>query len=421
MSEHLVVENLSFCYHEEPVLRGINFALPKGAFMGVVGPNGSGKSTLLHLLAGILPLQEGRIVLGGTDVRLCSRLEWARKVAIVFQEIPARVDLPCGEVVSMGRFPHLGRWRREREDDEQAVAWAMETTHTLLFADRDFSELSGGEKQRVMIARALAQKPELLLLDEPTSHLDVLHQLEVMRILTDLSEQGITIIGVFHDVNIVAQFCHRVLLLRRGTALGYGPVETMMTRDRMTELLEVEFWETTHPVSLRPFFMPLAERREKPKNVWVHLICGGGQGIPVMRRLLEEGFLLSVGIVNQFDSDEEFAARFKLPVAREKPFYPFSQEAFQEAYRLARGAQVVLIVPTYWGEGNLLNLELALSLLREGKKVLLLAGSLDPKLDYTGGKAVRKLEELCRGGAQIISGVESLLAMSWDDSPEHHC
>jgi len=412
MSTHLVVEELSFRYEgTEKILHSVHFTLEKGTFVGIIGPNGSGKSTLLHLLSGILPLQEGRILLSGKDLRQCSRLEWAQRVAIVFQEIPLQVNLPCLEVVTMGRFPHLRKWRREKREDEKAVEWAMEVTQTSLFAERDFSELSGGEKQRVMIARALAQQPELLLLDEPTSHLDILHQLEMMRILQALREQGITILGVFHDVNTVAQFCEQVLFLRRGTVLGFGPVEKVMTGERLTELLEVEFLESTHPLSLRPFFMPLEVRKKTPRGVQVHLICGGGRGIPYMRKLLEEGFTLSVGIVNQLDSDEEFATRLKLPVVREAPFSPFGEGALQRAREIARGAHFVLVIPTYWGWGNLLNLELARILLWEGKKVLLFRESLNPEFDYTGGEAMRRLRELEKRGVVVIDKLDDFFSM----------
>lgn len=411
MSRYLLVENLGFRYDTVKVLRNVNFALEKGAFMGIIGPNGSGKSTLLYLLAGILPLQEGQIVLSGQDLRRYSRVEWARKVAIVFQEIPPRINLSCLEVVMMGRFPHLRKWRRESEDDERAVQWAMEVTHTWLFAERNFSELSGGEKQRVMIARALAQEPELLLLDEPTSHLDVLHQLEVMRILLHLREQGITVLGVFHDVNAVAQFCHEVLLLKRGSVLEFGPVERVMTREKITELLGVEFLESTHPVSLRPFFMPLEIRKKEPKGIQVHLICGGGQGVPFMKRLLEEGFSLSVGIVNRLDSDEEFAIRCRIPVVQEAPFSSFARETLQKAQELARNAHFVLVVPTYWGQGNLLNLELAHTLLKEGKRVFLFKAGFDSRFDYTGGEAIAQLVALQKHGAQVVEDVDEFLAV----------
>ncbi|MGQ9472767.1 MAG: ABC transporter ATP-binding protein [Candidatus Caldatribacteriaceae bacterium] len=407
---YLWVDAIQFSYEENKVLQGVGFHLEKGAFLGIIGPNGSGKSTLLQLLAGVLPLSKGEISLDGKSVRACSCMEWARKVAIVFQEIPSHLHLPCFEVVAMGRFPHLDRWHGEQEKDTQIVQWAMEITHTLSFAERYFSELSGGEKQRVMLARALAQEPKILLLDEPTSHLDILHQLEVMKILEDLREKGMTIVGVFHDVNVVSQFCLQVLLLKKGSVLGFGTVEEVLTKENIIELLEVEFLESTHPLSSRPFFIPLKSRRKPSKELSVHLICGGGRGIPFMKRLLEEGFNMSVGIVNQLDSDEEYATWFRLPVAREVPFSPFGPKAFQEAQELAEKAHFVLVIPTFWGQGNLPNLDLALLLLQRGKRVFLFREAMNPQFDYTGGKAMEKLQALQGRGAQVIENIDDFLS-----------
>ncbi len=144
--EFLAVESLSFRYDEEEVLRGVSFSLRQGDFLGIVGPNGSGKSTLLHLLARLFPLQKGMVRLEGKEIWRYSHIEWARKVAMVFQEISTYLSLPCRDVVSMGRFPYLSRFRRETEGDEQVVQWAMEITETWPFFVFFFSELSGGEK-----------------------------------------------------------------------------------------------------------------------------------------------------------------------------------------------------------------------------------------------------------------------------------
>ncbi len=408
VKELLSVHHLTFAYSGDCVLQGVDFTLHRGTFLGIVGPNGSGKTTLLHLLARLLPLQEGIICFEGKEIWRYSHTEWAKKVAIVFQEIPTRVSLPCQEVIAMGRFPYLRRFAREGEEDERAVQWAMEMTETWQFAERDFGELSGGEKQRVMIARALAQKPTLLLLDEPTSHLDVLHQLEVMQILRALQREGITIIGIFHDPNVVAQWCQYALFLKGGRVLRFGTTEEVMRKEYLAELLEVEFIEHTHPLSLRPFFTPLELRKRPSRGITVHLICGGGRGIPFVRKFLEAGFSLSVGIVNRFDSDEELAIQLRLPVVSEKPFSPFSEESLHHALHLARKAQWVFIVPTYWGRGNLLNLELARLLLLEGKRVFLLREGFDPRFDYTGGEARKKLAELAHHGAQVLERVEEL-------------
>ncbi len=409
MKEYLQVKDLSFSYSQRKVLDKLTFSVKKGELVGIAGPNGAGKSTLLHLLAGLIAPERGEIIIGGKEARFLSRRMWSKKVAVVFQEVPQNLELTSQEVVSMGRLPHLGRWQREREIDEEKVFWAMKITSTTVFSDRRFSELSGGEKQRVMIARALAQEPELLLLDEPTSHLDVLHQLEIMDILLELRAGGVAIVSVFHDLNLVSQFCDKALLLREGRMLSFGRVEEVMKAEEVAKLSGVEFLETTHPFSLRPFFMPLRKIKNEVFRGKIHLICGGGSGSPLMRELLEAGFYLSLGVINQLDSDEELARKLGIPVVQEKPFSPFSPSTMEEAYRLAQKADFVVIAPTYWGRGNLPNLDLAERLVRENKVVLILEEALDSRFDYTGGEAQKKLEKIIEEGGRVVKDLSHLL------------
>lgn len=412
MKEYLQVKNLSFSYSWRKVLDKLTFGVRRGELVGVIGPNGAGKSTLLYLLAGLIVPESGKIVLGEKDTRFLSRRMWSQKVAMVFQEIPQNLELTSQEVIAMGRFPHIGRWQREGDVDEEKVSWAMETTSTAVFSDRLFSELSGGEKQRVMIARALAQEPELLLLDEPTSHLDVLHQLEIMDILLDLRAAGVAIVSVFHDLNLVSQFCDKALLLKEGRMLSFGGVEEVMKAEEVEKLFGVEFLEATHPFSLRPFFMPLRRIKNETHRGKIHLICGGGSGSPLMRELLEAGFSLSLGVVNQLDSDEELARKLGIPVVQEKPFSPFSPSTMEEAYRLAQKADFIVIAPTYWGRGNLPNLDLAERLVLEGKAVLILEEALNPRLDYTEGAAQEKLKKIIEEGGEVIKDLSAYFSSS---------
>ena len=191
----------------------LTFGVRGGELVGVIGPNGAGKA-LSSTFSRINCPESGKIVLGEKDTRFLSA-ECGHKKWLWFSGNSQNLEL-TSQSNSHGEIPHIGRWQREGDVDEEKVSWAMEITSTAVFSDRLFSELSGGEKQRVMIARALAQEPELLLLDEPTSHLDVLHQLEIMDILLDLRAAGVAIVSVFHDLNLVSQFCDNALLLKEG-------------------------------------------------------------------------------------------------------------------------------------------------------------------------------------------------------------
>lgn len=409
MNPYLVVQNLTFAYNRRTVLHGLSFALSEGDFIGILGPNGSGKSTLLHCLAGLEKPKGGSVQLGGENLGRLDRRELSRRVAIVFQDVPQGLDLPCFEVVMLGRFAHRRHKEAENDDDFQAVESAMRLTATSHFSDRPFNELSGGEKQRVMIARALAQEPRLLLLDEPTSHLDILHQIEIMGILAGLNKSGIAILAALHDLNLVSQFATRVLLLKKGTILKSGLVSEVMNGPDLEDLMQVEFLVETHSLTGRPYFLPLGERvvpdTAAPR---IHLVSGGGSGAPFMRELTERGFRVSVGVVNRLDTDEEVARRLGLLVISAQPFSSFGPETISQAGSLAGEALFVLVVPTYWGRGNEENLAMVLDLQKQGRTILLLSQALEPSWDYTGGSALCSLGQLVERGARVFDDRSAL-------------
>ena len=406
----LSAQNLFFSYGDRKVLHNVTFKIQKGDFVGILGPNGSGKSTLLHLLSGLLIPDTGTIFISGKNTKELSRKNWSQEIAIVFQETNLNLDLECYDIIMMGRFPHWRRWQKENQQDIDSVLNALQITNTQQFANRPFRELSGGEKQRVMIARALAQKPNILLLDEPTSHLDILHQLDIMRILYRLQKNDITILGVFHDINLVSQFCNQVMFLKKGEIVHRGLVGKSLHAPQVEELFDVEFLEEIHPYSLRPFFMPLGitKKMESP-SASIHLICGGGSGSNFMKEFLEASFSVSVGIVNQFDSDQEMASKLGITVIIEKPFSPISDDNFQKAMNLAAQSDYIFIAPGYWGRGNLLNLDLAISLQERGKRIFFLQDSLDQNWDYTEGQAINKLNILVKNHAEVFSTISEVI------------
>lgn len=406
----LSAQNLFFSYGDRKVLHNVTFKIQKGDFVGILGPNGSGKSTLLHLLSGLLIPDTGTIFISGKNTKELSRKNWSQEIAIVFQETNLNLDLECYDIIMMGRFPHWRRWQKENQQDIDSVLNALQITNTQQFANRPFRELSGGEKQRVMIARALAQKPNILLLDEPTSHLDILHQLDIMRILYRLQKKDITILGVFHDINLVSQFCNQVMFLKKGEIVHRGLVGKSLHTPQVEELFDVEFLEEIHPYSLRPFFMPLGitKKMESP-SASIHLICGGGSGSNFMKEFLEASFSVSVGIVNQFDSDQEMASKLGITVIIEKPFSPISDDNFQKAMNLAAQSDYIFIAPGYWGRGNLLNLDLAISLQERGKRIFFLQDSLDQNWDYTEGQAINKLNILVKNHAEVFSTISEVI------------
>lgn len=239
----LQADKVSFGYRRDGprVLDEVSVGAARGDLLGIIGPNGSGKTTLLKLLAGALAPSTGIVSLEGRPLAGWSRRETARRIAYVPQETHSAFDFTVLDIVLMGRFPHLGAFALEGPEDLAIARNALQATGAAAFESRPFNTLSGGEKQRVVIASALAQSADLLLLDEPTASLDVGHQLEVTDLLARLNrEQRVTMVLSTHDLNFAASLCHRLALLRDGRILGSGPTDEVLTRDSVRALYGVD-------------------------------------------------------------------------------------------------------------------------------------------------------------------------------------
>jgi len=225
----------------------VSLTAHRGEVVGILGPNGSGKTTLLKLLAGVLRPSSGRVTLEGRDLATCTRGEIARRLAVVPQHTNPAFDYTVLEIVLMGRYPHLGRFEVEGPEDLRIAREAMEATGTGPLEDRRFETLSGGEQQRVAIASALAQTPDLLLLDEPTSSLDLSYQLEIASLVARLNkDRGVTIVLSTHDLNFAASVCHALVLLRDGRVAASGPIGEALTPATIRDVYGVEAEVTRH-------------------------------------------------------------------------------------------------------------------------------------------------------------------------------
>ena len=234
-------ENISFSYAAKPVMEGVSFSIDEARMVAIIGPNGSGKTTLLKIINGTLFPDAGRMLIDGKETSRWSRKEIARKVAIVPQETAVTFPFYAEEIVLMGRFPHLNNYRFEDKKDYWIVHEAMEKTDMLAFAARRFDELSAGERQRVLIARALAQEPKILLLDESTVFLDLKHQAQFLALLRQLNTaQQLTVIFVTHDVNLAAQNANHIILLDSGEIYAIGKPAEVITAANIKEVYDVD-------------------------------------------------------------------------------------------------------------------------------------------------------------------------------------
>lgn len=219
------------------ILKGIGIKAADNEFVGLIGPNGSGKSTLLKCIYRVLKPQKGAVYLDGLDIKDLSYKASARQLAVVSQHNYYNFDFSVQEVVLMGRAPHKRTLDRDTAEDFQIVEQALATVGMKDFAGRSFSTLSGGEQQRVILARALAQKTPCLVLDEPTNHLDITHQLQLMKIVRSL---GVTVISAIHDLNIAAMFCDRLYVLKDGVIVAEGTPKEVLTPKLLREVYEVD-------------------------------------------------------------------------------------------------------------------------------------------------------------------------------------
>jgi iron complex transport system ATP-binding protein len=224
-----------------PAVADATLAIAKGARVGILGPNGSGKTTLLKLLAGVLRPDRGRVTLDGADLRALSRTVLARRMAMVPQETHPAFEYTALEIVLMGRYAHLGPFEMERPDDLRIAGDCLRATGTLALAARSFHTLSGGEKQRIVIASALAQATDVMLLDEPSSSLDLRYQLEIAELLARLNrERASTLVLSTHDLNFAASVCDTLVLIRDGRVMAQGAPRDVLTREHIRALYAVD-------------------------------------------------------------------------------------------------------------------------------------------------------------------------------------
>ena len=243
------VEHVCWTVDNREILHQADLSIEPGSFIGLVGPNGSGKSTLLRCIYRLLKPDSGEINLDGQNVWSISAREAARQTAVVLQEYPTEFEFTVEEIVSMGRNPHKNMFDRETPEDLQTIEQALDQVDMTDFASRSFRTLSGGEKQRVMIARTLTQQARFLILDEPTNHLDIRYQLETMDLVKGL---GITTLAALHDLNIATSYCDGIYVMKDGSIVASGPPEDVLQPDLIHDVFGVGATVDKHPQTGKP-------------------------------------------------------------------------------------------------------------------------------------------------------------------------
>ena len=248
--------NIHYAYNTHPVLRGVDLEVGAGEFVGIIGPNGSGKTTVLRALGGVIRPSTGEVSFEGRAVGEVSRVELAKRMACLTQTVNVNLPFSVRQVVLLGRNPHLKRFQRLGLADEEIAEAAMKDAAVGELADKLVTEISAGERQRVFIAMALAQQPDLLMLDEPTSHLDIAHQVRIYELLTRLHRQRkLTVVTVSHDLNLAAEYCQKLILLDAGQVARTGSSEQVICKETLEEVYGTEVTVQINRASGRPHVM----------------------------------------------------------------------------------------------------------------------------------------------------------------------
>ncbi|MGQ9657224.1 MAG: heme ABC transporter ATP-binding protein [Fimbriimonadales bacterium] len=409
----LRAESITAGYRRTPVVFEASLQVARGQVVALLGPNGSGKTTLLRVLARTRAPFSGHLTLDGQPYDAYTPTAFAQRVAYAPQETPAEMGFSVAELVMMGRYPHQKGFWGTTQADRDAVQQAMALTQIQHLATRTISQLSGGERQRVNLARALAQQAQYLLLDEPTTHLDLRHQTHLMHTLHHYAhEQGIGVLIVLHDLNLASQYADHVALMQSGRIVAQGAPETVLQPALLETVYHTPVLVQTNPTTGKPLVFALAPD-DAPQVAhdapMAFVVAGGGAGAAVYYALLSAGWRVSTGVLNLLDTDEEAARALRLEHITEQPFSPISEEAYQRALQLMEAADALIIAETPFGRGNLRNLELAREAQAKDKPVFALASCPIETRDFTSGAASALWRTLQQHGMRTVPDLPTLL------------
>lgn len=404
----LKINNIECFYESTKVLDGVEFGVDKGDFVGIMGPNGSGKTTLLRCITRVVKLKTGAVLIENRDISTLSVKEIAKNVGAVPQDLGITAEFTAFEIVLMGRTPYIKGLGFESLEDLNIAKEAMMATNTWHLRDRLITELSGGEKQRVIIAKAIAQKPKILLLDEPTVHLDINYQHEILRLVKKLSkERDLTVLSVSHDINLATEYCEKLILLNKGKIVSVGKPEEVLTPENVKIAYNIDAVVKKNPVTGTLFVVPYSVKKERRYELRVHVICGGGSGSYFMKALTEDRLTLSAGVLNILDSDYGTAKAFNVTIIGELPFSEITESSHSSNLNLIKDANAVILTDFPIGYGNIKNLEAAEQALEFNIPVIIIGSTPVQEKDFTHGKASEYFKRLIDKNAIVVQDNES--------------
>ena len=339
-------DQLTVGYDGKPLIKEINIQLNKGEILTLIGPNGAGKSTILKSITRQLSLISGTVYLEQEQMSRMTNKEVSRKLAVVLTERMRPELMTCHDIVATGRYPYTGRLGILSREDEEKVEEAMRAVHAESLGSRDFNNISDGQRQRVLLARAICQEPDIIILDEPTSFLDIKHKLDLLSILRDMAKKKqITVIMSLHEIDLAQKIADKIICVKGDTISHFGKPEDIFEENMIKELYEIN----------NGFFDPLFGSIELPKpdgEAKTFVICGNGTGIPVFRQLQKVHTPFIAGVLYTNDVDYRLARLLADQVITEKPFMEISGETFQKALKAMESCDRVICTSVPVGSCN---------------------------------------------------------------------
>lgn len=379
----LAAEHISVRLGDRNILQDISFTVSPGEFVGIIGPNGAGKSTLLRSLRGLWPVAAGAVKVNECPVSSLRGKQLARLIAYLQQDVNVTFGFTALEVVLAGRYPYLQWWENEREEDYQIAGKYMEFTGVRHLAGTPVDKVSGGERQRIFLAKVLAQETPLIFLDEPTASLDLVYQEEVFRHCQTICRQGKTALLVAHDIKLAAKFCSRLILLAQGRVVADGTPQQVVTAQNLETAYGLHSAVFTNKVTGHLDIHTYVAGAGPCSGQTVHIIGGGGSAGGIMRSLYEKGCCLSGGVFHLGDSDTDAAAAFQVDYLAGPAFGAIDERlAALNRHKVACADWVVLTNLCY-GQQNIDNLAAAF----QAARLTVIEDTAIDGRDFTGGRA----------------------------------
>lgn len=347
MEEYLSLNNLSVGYNKKSVVSNIDIKINKGEIIALIGPNGAGKSTILKTISRSLDIIEGEIFLAGMEIRNYTYRELSTKMAVILTDRIKPELMTCRDIVATGRYPYTGRLGILSKEDEKKVYDALLAVNALDIADRDFNNISDGQRQRILLARAICQEPEIILLDEPTSYLDIRHKLELLSLLIKMARQkNITVITSLHEIDLAQKVADRIITVGGNSGTGFGKPGDIFEEKKIKELYNIDngFYD--------PLFGSIEMKKPDGDEPEVFVIAGGGSGIPVYRELQKKNIPFATGVIAENDIDYVLARLLAARVISEEAFSNISDEKISEAKKVIDSCERVICAVQKTGDMN---------------------------------------------------------------------